>query len=60
MGHIGLMETGRWLFKPTGIWRRLVAVVGLAVFVAICTITLVAVVLIAAALGALLLEALVG
>lgn len=60
MGHIEQMETGRWAYKPTGIWRRLVAVVGLVVFTAICTIMLVTVVLIAAALGALLLEALVG
>ena len=54
------MESGRWPYKPTAIWRRLVAVVGLGVFTAICTIALVAIVLIAAAVGALLLEALVG
>ena len=60
MGHIGSMESGRWPYRPTAIWRRLVAVLGLAAFTAICTIVLVAVVLIAAALGALLLEALVG
>lgn len=60
MVHIGLMESGRWPYKPTAIWRRLVAVVGLGVFTAICTIALVAIVVIAAAVGALLLEALVG
>ncbi len=54
------MESGRWPYKPTGIWRRLVAVVGLTAFTAICTLMLVAIVLVAAALGALLLEALVG
>ena len=60
MGHIGRMESGRWPYKPTAIWRRLMAVFGLAAFTAICTIMLVAVVLIAATVGALLLEALVG
>ena len=54
------MESGRWPYKPTGIWRRLVAVVGLTAFTAVCTVTLVAIVLIAAAVGALVLEALVG
>ena len=60
MLNIESVETGRWPYKPTPIWRRLVALVGLATFTAICTVALVALVLIAAALGALLLEALVG
>ncbi|WP_419944140.1 hypothetical protein [Candidatus Poriferisodalis sp.] len=54
------MEPGRWPYKPTPIWRRLIAVVGLATFTAVCTIALMAIVLLAAAVGALLLEAVVG
>ena len=55
-----MMESGRWPYRPTAIWRRLVAVLGLAAFTAVCTVMLVAIVLVAATVGALLLEALVG
>lgn len=65
MGHIGRMEpgrseAGRWPYKPTAIWRRLVAVIGLGAFTAICAIALVALVLLGAVVGALVLEALIG
>ena len=75
MGHIGRMEPGRieprhpesgraepgrWPYKPTAIWRKLVAVLGLGAFTAICVIALVALVVVGAVVGALVLEALIG
>ncbi len=75
MGHIGRMEpgrtepqrieaqrteSGRWPYKPTAIWRKLVAVIGLGAFTAICAIALVALVVLGAVVGALVLEALIG
>ena len=53
-------EPGRWPYKPTAIWRRLVAVIGLGAFTAICAIALVALVVLGAVVGALVLEALIG
>ncbi|WP_419921731.1 hypothetical protein [Candidatus Poriferisodalis sp.] len=49
-----------WPYKPTALWRRLVAVIGLGAFTAICAAALVAIVVIAAAIGALVLEAVIG
>ena len=60
MRHIGPVESGRWPFKPTAVWRKLVAVLGLGMFTAICVAALVALVAIGAAVGALVLEALIG
>lgn len=65
MGHIGRMEPGRvepgrWPFKPTAIWRKLVAVIGLGAFTAVCVAALVALVAVGAVVGALVLEALIG
>ena len=60
MRHIGRMESGRWPYKPTAIWRKLVAVIGLGAFTAICVVALVALVVVGAAVGALVLEALIG
>ena len=60
MRHIGPMESGRWPHKPTALWRKLVAVLGLGTFTAICVAALVALVAIGAAVGALVLEALIG
>ena len=65
MVHIGPMEfgsteSGRWPYKPTAIWRRLIAVIGLAAFTAICAMALVTLVAIGAAVGALMLEAIIG
>ncbi len=54
------MESGRWPYKPTAIWRKLVAVIGLGAFTAICVVALVALVVVGAAVGALVLEALIG
>ncbi|WP_420610639.1 hypothetical protein [Candidatus Poriferisodalis sp.] len=61
-GHLesGRPEPGRWPYKPTAIWRKLVAVLGLGAFTAICVIALVALVLVGALVGALVLEALIG
>ncbi len=61
-GHLesGRTGPGRWPYKPTAIWRRLVAVLGLGAFTAICVIALVALVLLGALAGALVLEALIG
>ncbi len=61
-GHLesGCTEPGRWPYKPTAIWRKLVAVLGLGAFTAICVIALVALVLVGAVVGALVLEALIG
>ncbi len=56
----GRTEAGRWPYKPTAIWRKLVAVLGLGAFTAICVIALVALVLVGAVVGALVLEALIG
>ncbi len=56
----GRIEPGRWPYKPTAIWRKLVAVLGLGAFTAICVIALVALVLVGAVVGALVLEALIG
>ncbi len=56
----GAMEAGRWPYKPTAIWRKLVAVLGLGAFTAICVIALVALVALGAVVGALVLEALIG
>ncbi len=56
--HIGQVES--WPYKPTALWRRLVAVIGLGAFTAICAAALVAIVVIAAAIGALVLEAVIG
>ncbi|WP_419863190.1 hypothetical protein [Candidatus Poriferisodalis sp.] len=53
-------ESGRWPYKPTAIWRKLVAVIGLGAFTAICAIALVALVVLGAVVGALVLEALIG
>lgn len=60
MRHIGPMESGRWPHKPTAVWRKAVAVLGLGAFTAICAAALVALVAIGAAVGALVLEALIG
>ena len=60
MSHIGRMESGRWPYKPTEIWRKLVAVIGLGAFTAICLVALVALVAVGAVVGALVLEALIG
>ena len=70
MGHIGHMEperiepgrveSGRWPYKPTALWRKLIAVIGLGAFTAICVAALVALVVVGAAVGALLLETLIG
>ncbi len=65
MGHIGRMEPGRiepgrWPYRPTAIWRKLIAVLGLGAFTALCAIALVALVLVGAVVGALVLEALIG
>ena len=60
MRHIGPMESGRWPYKPTAIWRKLVAVIGLGAFTAICVVALLALVVVGAAVGALVLEALIG
>ncbi len=60
MRHIGCMESGRWPYKPTAIWRKLVAVIGLGAFTAICVVALVALVVVGAAVGALVLESLIG
>ncbi|WP_420437376.1 hypothetical protein [Candidatus Poriferisodalis sp.] len=54
------MESGRWPYKPTAIWRKLVAVIGLGAFTAICVVALVALVVVGAAVGALVLESLIG
>ncbi len=56
--HIGQVES--WPNKPTALWRRLVAVIGLGVFAATCAAALVAIVVIGAAVGALVLEAVIG
>ena len=56
----GRTEPGRWPYKPTAIWRKLVAVLGLGAFTALCVIALVALVLVGAVVGALVLEALIG
>ena len=56
--HIGQVKS--WPYKPTALWRRLVAVIGLGAFTAICAAALVAIVVIAAAVGALVLEAVIG
>ena len=53
-------EPGRWPYRPTAIWRKLVAVMGLGAFTALCVIALVALVAVGAAVGALVLEALIG
>ena len=53
-------EPGRWPYRPTAIWRRLVAVLGLGAFTALCVIALVALVAVGAVVGALVLEALIG
>ena len=60
MRHIGVVDSGRWPFEPTAVWRRLVAVLGLGAFTAVCTAGLVALVAAGAAVGALVLEVLIG
>ncbi|WP_419842349.1 hypothetical protein [Candidatus Poriferisodalis sp.] len=54
------MGAGSWPYKPTAVWRRLVAVIGLVAFTALCVVALVSLVVAAAAVGALMLEALIG
>ena len=56
----GAKTAGRWPHKPTAGWRKLVAVIGLGAFTAICAAALVAMVAVGAAVGALVLEALIG
>ena len=56
----GRIESGRWPYKPTALWRKLIAVIGLGAFTAICVAALVALVVAGAAVGALLLETLTG
>ncbi len=53
-------EPVRWPYRPTAIWRKLVAVLGLGAFTALCVIALVALVAVGAVVGALVLEALIG
>jgi hypothetical protein len=53
-------EPRGWPHKPTAIWRKLVAVIGLGAFTAICVVALVALVLVGVVVGALVLEALIG
>lgn len=56
----GRAESGRWPYRPTAVWRKLVAVIGLGAFTAICVAALVALVVLGAVLGALVLETLIG
>jgi len=56
----GRIEPGRWPYRPTAIWRKLIAVLGLGAFTVLCAIALVALVLVGAVVGALVLEALIG
>ncbi len=53
-------EPGRSPYRPTAIWRKLVAVLGLGAFTALCVIVLVALVAVGAVVGAVVLEALIG
>ena len=56
--HIGQVRS--WPYKKTALWRKLVAVVGLGVFTALCAAALVTLVVLGAAIGALTLEAVIG
>ncbi len=56
----GDARSGCWPYRPTAVWRKLVALIGLGAFTAVCAIALVALVLAGAVVGALVLEAVIG